>query len=367
MIGINKWISSDLTLDLLRYPPNTTFGYNKTLEKIKISEDFMVSRNIHDMRKSAECHRQARRYIQDIIKPGIKIYDVCTKIENKIVELFKENNLHSGIGFPVGLSINNVSAHDSAFPKSFFPTDNRVIGYDDICKIDFGTHYNQFITDSAFTVAFNPKFKPLIDAAKDGMWTGIKNAGPDAIINEISASIKETIESYEIELDGNTHQIHSSKNLGGHTLKKGIIHAGKLLLGCPNQATQNMRMMANEIWAVEVFPTTGSGNMYSDNSGHTCHYMINSQTLIPQFKYNSSKKLYSYIKNKRGTLPFCTRWLEKYVGQGYKLGLKDLMNKNILSSFPPLLDHPGTYSSQFEHTIYLHDYGKEVLSHGDDY
>ena len=38
--------------------------------------------------------------------------------------------------------------------------------YDDVCKIDFGTHVNGRIIDSAFTVSFNPKYDRLKEAVK---------------------------------------------------------------------------------------------------------------------------------------------------------------------------------------------------------
>jgi methionine aminopeptidase len=52
--------------------------------------------------------------------------------------------------------------------------DNTVLGYDDVMKIDFGTHINGRIIDSAFTVAFNPKFDPLLQTVKDATNAGIK-------------------------------------------------------------------------------------------------------------------------------------------------------------------------------------------------
>ena len=43
--------------------------------------------------------------------------------------------LLSGLAFPTGCSLNNCAAH-------YTPNggDNTVLQYDDVCKIDFGTH-----------------------------------------------------------------------------------------------------------------------------------------------------------------------------------------------------------------------------------
>ena len=35
-----------------------------------------------------------------------------------------------------------------------------------VVAADFGTHINGHIVDSAFTVAFNPKYDPLLEAVK---------------------------------------------------------------------------------------------------------------------------------------------------------------------------------------------------------
>ena len=37
-----------------------------------------------NVRKAAEVHRQVRRYAQSFIKPGIKLIDMCTMLEEKV-------------------------------------------------------------------------------------------------------------------------------------------------------------------------------------------------------------------------------------------------------------------------------------------
>ena len=70
--------------------------------------------------------------------------------------------------------------------------------------------------------------------------TGIKHAGIDARLNELGEIIQETMESYEVELDGKTYQgewrisisfhlwlVRPIRNLSGHSIEKYRIHAGK--------------------------------------------------------------------------------------------------------------------------------------------
>ena len=138
--------------------------------------------------------RQVRRFIQPLLKPGVKYLDICKKLEEKTVELMGRNDLKQGVGFYTSWSVNEVAAHDSAIPN-----DTRVLKYDDVLKLDFGTHVNGYITDCAFTVAFNPVYKPLLDSTKDATWNAIKMAGPGVRMNDISKEINEIIESYEME------------------------------------------------------------------------------------------------------------------------------------------------------------------------
>jgi len=49
------------------------------------------------------------------------------------------------------------------------------------------------------------------------------------------------------------------------------------------------------------------------------------------------------------------------------MALKNLCEVGILDEYPPLVDQKGSYTAQYEHTIYLGPTRKEVLSRGDDY
>lgn len=57
------------------------------------------------------------------------------KLEDCSRKLIKENGLNAGLAFPTGCSLNNCAAHYT--PNA---GDTTVLQYDDICKIDFGTH-----------------------------------------------------------------------------------------------------------------------------------------------------------------------------------------------------------------------------------
>mmetsp|Transcript_21319 Transcript_21319/g.38312 ORF Transcript_21319/g.38312 Transcript_21319/m.38312 type:complete len:385 (+) Transcript_21319:283-1437(+) len=209
------------------------------------------------VRIASECHRQVRKWAQSWIKPGIRLRDMCELIENKNRELVKENGLAAGIGFPTGCSLDYVAAH-------YTPNggDDTRLGEDNVMKIDFGTQIDGRIIDCAWTVAFNPRYDPLLEATREATETGIKTAGIDVRLCDIGEAIQEVMESYEIELDGKVHPIKCCRNLQGHSIAPYQIHAGKSVpIVKGGEAT---RMEEGELYAIETFGSTGRGYVVED-------------------------------------------------------------------------------------------------------
>jgi methionyl aminopeptidase len=66
------------------------------------------------IRKAAETHRQVRKYARSAIQPGMSMTEIAELIENKVRLLAEddpENPFAAGMGFPTGLSLNEVAAH----------------------------------------------------------------------------------------------------------------------------------------------------------------------------------------------------------------------------------------------------------------
>ena len=167
----------------------------------------------NELRHAAEAHRQTRKYIQNWVKPGMTMIQICEELETVSRRMIGEKGLEAGLAFPTGCSRNHCAAHYT--PNAGDPT---VLEYDDVTKIDFGTHINGRIIDCAFTLTFNPKFDKLKEAVRDATNTGIREAGIDVRLCDIGAAIQEVMESYEVELDGKTYQVKSIRNLNGHSI-----------------------------------------------------------------------------------------------------------------------------------------------------
>jgi len=341
--------------EIMRYKDDNL--WRETNEEKRALER-MQSDIYSDVRQAAEAHRQVRKYVQGFIKPGMTMIEICEKLEAASRALINENKLRAGLAFPTGCSLNHCAAHYT--PNA---GDKTVLQYDDVCKIDFGTHINGRIIDCAFTVSFNPKYDNLLAAVKDATNTGIREAGIDVRLCDVGEAIQEVMESYEVELDGKTYTVKPIRNLNGHSIAPYRIHAGKTVpIVKGGEAT---KMEENEFFAIETFGSTGKGVVHDDME--CSHYMKNFDVGFVPLRVPRAKQLLNVINENFGTLAFCRRWLDRLGQTRYLLALKNLCDVGVVDPYPPLCDVKGCYTAQFEHTILLRPTVKEVVSRGDDY
>ncbi|VVC92854.1 unnamed protein product [Leptidea sinapis] len=312
----------------------------------------------HEIRHAAEAHRQTRKYMRDWIKPGMTMIQICEELESTARRLIGEDGLKAGLAFPTGCSRNHCAAHYT--PNT---GDNTVLEYDDVVKIDFGTHINGRIIDCAFTLHFNPRYDPLVKGVQEATEAGIKASGIDVRLCDVGAAVQEVMESHEVELDGEIYKVKPIRNLNGHSIGPYRIHAGKTVPIVKGGETT--RMEENEFYAIETFGSTGRGQVHDDMD--CSHYMKNFDQQFVPLRLQSSKQLLNVINKNFGTLAFCKRWLERAGASRYAMALKDLCDKGVVDAYPPLCDIKGCYTAQFEHTILLRPTCKEVVSRGDDY
>ena len=103
--------------------------------------------NSSKFRKAAIIHRLARAHAKKLLVNGEKYIDVVKSIENIIHKLSGSiGEYNNNIAFPIGLSVNEIAAHDTAMEE-----DTRVLKNGDIVKCDIGVHVDGNIIDSAFT------------------------------------------------------------------------------------------------------------------------------------------------------------------------------------------------------------------------
>ena len=64
--------------------------------------------------------------------------------------MINEQGLEAGLAFPTGCSLNHCAAHYT--PNA---GDKTVLGADDVCKIDFGTHVNGKLGSPSLVPSFS--------------------------------------------------------------------------------------------------------------------------------------------------------------------------------------------------------------------
>lgn len=290
----------------------------RTTNEEKRHLDNLNTEFLSDYREAAEIHRQVRQYAQKSIKPGQTLTEIAETIEDSVRALTGHSGLTegdamaAGMGFPCGLSLNHCAAHYT--PNA---GNKMVLQQDDVMKVDFGVHVNGRIVDSAFTVAFEPKYDNLLKAVKEATNAGIREAGIDARVGEIGGVIQETMESFEVEIDGTTYPVKSIRNLTGHNILPYSIHGTKAVPIV--KSNDQTKMEEGDVFAIETFGSTGNG--YVRDDGEVSHYAKNAEIQHVDLRLSSAKALLSVINKNFGTLPFCRRYLDRLGQDKYLLGV----------------------------------------------
>lgn len=263
-------------------------------------------------------HRQVRGWAQQNIKPGQTLTEIANGIEDSVRALTGHQGLTegdakvAGMGFPTGLSINHCAAHYT--PNA---GNKMVLQQEDVMKVDFGVHVNGRIVDSAFTMSFDQKYDNLLKAVKEATNAGIREAGIDARVGEIGSVIQETMESFEVEIDGTTYPVKSIRNLTGHNILPYSIHGTKAVPIV--KSNDQTKMEEGDVFAIETFGSTGNGYVRDDME--TSHYAKNQDVQHVDLRLSSAKSLLSVINKNFGTLPFCRRYLDRLGQEKYLLGV----------------------------------------------
>jgi len=278
--------------------------------------------------KAGKIAGEARDYAAEIAKPGKKILDIVEAVESLIKAKGAE------IAFPINISINDIAAHDTADKN-----DERVLGEKDIVKIDIGTHIDGYIGDTACTVAWSEDYQELIKSTKKALEEAIKLCTPGTNLGEISSVIEKTIKEAGFK---------PIANLTGHGLDKFNLHAEPTI---PNVSFKtSYTLQEGQAIAIEPFATTNEGAGLIKESVEKKIFMM----LYDKPVRNQHARQILRIAKTRNGLPFPLRWVPSS-GIGLRIGLKELLDKNILYDYPILKEIKGAPVAQSEHSIIVAD------------
>ncbi len=164
-----------------------------------------------------------------------------------------------------------------------------------------------------------------------------QEAGIDVRVGDIGAAIQEAMESYEVEIKGQSLPVKSIRNLNGHDIVQYSIHGGKSVPIV--KSNDQTKMEENEIFAIETFGSTGKGYVRDDvrliaqnetasstnlEKMETSHYAKRADAPNVALRVSSARSLLNTITKNFGTLPFCRRYLDRLGHDKYLLGVRFL-------------------------------------------
>ena len=277
-------------------------------------------------------------------------------IEKKI----ENEKIIDGIGFPVGVSVNNICAHDTCIDNN----DKRVFNLEkDLIKIDFGVHIDGIIIDNAFTYTRNPNLSLLVNASEYLVKEVIKSIKKDIGISTIQSLADNLLDKFNT--DNNTNFIAIS-NLAGHKIEKYKIHASdEQLIYANNIVNGNSKaqIQGDSYYAIEFFISNGLEKFPQMDKESVSHFMVNYDKLKKLNKMKIHNKDYDSVRNviveNCRTLAFCQRFILKNTDLSLET-INEILNSffelGILTKYPPILDlNSDAAVSQYELTIYVPD------------
>lgn len=293
--------------------------------------------DLDKLRRSGRISATALAHGRAMIAPGARLEDIQQAVEAKIRELGGEP------AFPAQMSRNHVAAHYCSPPG-----DPTTIQPGDIVKLDCGTHVDGYVSDNATTVDLRDGENSLLcSASRMALENAIAVMGPGVSLTEVGRQIETTIQSLGFK---------PVRNLCGHGVARYTIHCAPSV---PNYTdTKAGRLKANMTIACEPFASDGKGMIDVDGKAEV--FML-TRDVRPKDGLPADVQRAMEATQR---LPFARRDLVRWLGslQKGEDAMKLLKKRELIDEYPPLCERPGVRIAQFEHTIFIHESGAEVIT-----
>ena len=253
------------------------------------------------------------------IKPDVLHADIFDMVLDRI------DAAGSLPSFPPNISVNECAAHDTPSPL-----DERIFSKGDLVKLDIGTQIEGYIADTAVSVNLGEHDK-LLEASKSALEAAITIIKPRLQVSEIGKVVEETITSFGYQ---------PIINLTGHALGRYSLHHG---LSIPNTGSFGTSILqTDDVIAIEPFATSGSGRVHETSRREIYQVVGDAPVRSP-----TARKILQKANEMHG-FPFSRRWLGIPRSE---LAIPALTHQGNLYEYHVLSDVPGSFVSQFEHTV----------------
>lgn len=299
---------------------------------------FYDNEEIKKFRLSGKILREAREEMRSYVKEGMLIIDVCEKAEGLI------RAKGGKPAFPCNVSIDEITAHYTSPPN-----DKSLIPEKAVVKVDIGVQVDGYVTDTAFTVCFDPEYSPMVSAAENALKVAVENIHDEMNIGKIGSLIENAIRNRGYK---------PISNLTGHSVGRYLIHAGTSIPNVPQVSVTKIK--AGEIFAIEPFVTTLDAVGRVDEIAKTTIFRF---VKTKSVKDAYAKLLLKFIETNFRTLPFAERWIQHVIPkEHYTNAFKELLNSKALMGYPVFVEVSKKTVTQAEHTVIIKEDGCEVLT-----
>jgi len=229
------------------------------------------------------------------------------------------------------------------------PGDIAVIPPGSTVKVDLGVQVDGYVTDTAFTAAFNPEGKAMKAASEAALAAVISAVHGDMQLGDIGKIAETAIKNRGYK---------PISNLTGHSVGRYIVHAGTSI---PSVSGYNpTKVKTGEVYAIEPFTTQIDAIGRVDDSPHSTIFRF---LKAKSAKTDPAKKLAKYIETNFHTLPFAERWLIGVLpAEQHKAAFKELQTTKAVMKYPVFVEASKKPVAQAEHTLLIKEDGCEVLT-----
>ena len=152
-----------------------------------------TARELSMMKDACRISAEALRVAGEAVKPGVSTYEIDTIVRKYIEKQGATPSFLGYGGFPASacISVNNVVIHG-------IPNKNTILKEGDIVSVDVGAYYKGYHGDNAFTYPcgkISAKAQALLDATREGLYEGIKQAVVFNRIGDIGNAVQEYVEA----------------------------------------------------------------------------------------------------------------------------------------------------------------------------
>lgn len=294
-------------------------------------------KNYKDYEDAGRVTFEALQHGKTLIKPGARLLDIAESIEKFI----KDKGMLPA--FPVNISVNERAAH-------YTPSINEetVLTAQDVVKVDAGARKGDALGDGAFTVDLSGKHAKLVETAQQALQDALSIVKAGRQLNEIGKVVEELAKK---------NGFKPIKNLGGHAIEAGELHASIMVPNFDNGDTTKLK--EGQVVAIETFLTDGAG--YVIDSDMLQIFQKNGDVVT---RSEDTRKMASFIDANFSTYPFALRWLQKEFDSEFKVrkSISELLSQSVLEPFPTLVEKDGGVVAQAEAEVIIEKESCRVIT-----